>query len=215
MSDNAIARAVASKVRVAYELETDFAKLVDAAKAGALPEEVAREVLALADRKARRRIHLVDKCGRVVRDTTEVEIAIGALRRKEIEFGVVEGVTQQTVCAGADGKRCPDAAKPVRRAFFPSTIKRRSGRPWVCQSCQRKANGRKAGAAMTPQRMRQLGAAAASGKTPEQRKEIARKGAEALNAQMTHEQRQRRSEGLAKATAVRWDRAGRTDDVER
>jgi hypothetical protein len=109
-----------------------------------------------------------------------------------------------------DGKRCE--ARLNAGAWSPSSIKKREGRPPVCQSCggaalavrgaaavaartpeQRLAFARKgaaaANAARTPEQHRAFGRKCAAARTPEQRSAFARKAAAAAKAAITPEQR--------------------------
>jgi hypothetical protein len=182
-----LAKAVAPAIRSAFEREREFKEIVAAAKSGDLPDDLASEALALDERLKRRRVHVVDKNNKIVRDLTLAEVQIEIAKRHEIEFGVVDGAVQQTVCAGWGGK-C--TKKPPKSAFHPNKIKRRQGEPWRCVACAM----RKRNASMTPEQRSEVARKGKSSMTPEQRSEAARKG----KSSMTPEQR---SEVARKANA--------------
>lgn len=228
-----IARETGPAVRRAHEHERELRRLVEAANAGKLPEDLAREVLA-AD-KRRKVIHRVDKAGNIVRASSFVEWRIDVDHAREVQLGVVDGAVQQTVCAGWKGK-CPDGAKPPKGAFRPALVKRRGGEPWRCRHCgilkanmsitaeQRSAAARKRVAAQTPEQRSDIARKRQATIDPRIRREVARlagKASVAANACRTREQRresaakraasltpQQRSEISRKAWATRRAKKG-------
>jgi hypothetical protein len=185
------ARAVGPARRKAYEHEREFKRIVEAAKNGTLSEDLAREAVALDKRS--KKFNVVDKSGRVLRVTTPAEYFVDVDRAMEVRFGVVDGAAQQTVCAGWP-KTCPKQAKPSKTAFTPQRVRKREGGPWLCASCSRRKTearkppelrseiARKANGAMSSTVRKAAARKRFEAKTPEQRMEMSKRGADAIKA---------------------------------
>lgn len=114
-----------------------------------------------------KRVTLVDKAGKPVRQVTFDEIQVALLKREEIEFSLRDDAPQ-TVCAGWEGP-CPHGAKPSKTSFDAGPVRRRKGEPFRCRGCA----SRKAKSAMTEDRKRAIARKAHSAMTKEARHERA------------------------------------------
>lgn len=210
------AREVSMTRRRAIEHERAFREVVESAKSGKLPDNIAAEALALDRRK---KLKVTDKAGNVLREVTPGEYAVDVDRALDVRYGTIDGAVQQTVCAGWP-KKCPKQAKPSKYAFRSDVVSLRGGRPWLCGGCsslrarsmqtpeQRSLAAKKAAAkrlaSMTEEQKHEAAKRVRAATTPEQRRLVAR----IANAALTTQQR---IESAQKAWATRRAKAKREE----
>jgi hypothetical protein len=152
---------------------------------------VAAAIATQVRRGSHKQVNVYDrKTGETIKRVPIDDVLIGIAKVSDLTFSVRDDAPQ-TVCAGWEGK-CPKGARPTRWAFEPSTVSRRQGKPWRCQSC----SAREAKSSMTPEQRSESERKRNAARTPEQRSESARK----RNAARTPEQR---SESERKRNAAR------------